>query len=1132
MLNSVLAFSLRNRLLVLAAALAVAAAGAWQATRLPVDVFPDLDRPTVAVLTDLAESPGLPPEDVETLVTRPLEQALNGSPGVRRVRSSSTTGLSVVWAEFDWSGDVYRARQVVAEKVQLVRPRLPRDANPVLAPIASIMGEVMLLGLRTTSPVSGPEDRREQAMTLRTEAEFALRNRLLAVEGVAQVTVLGGVLRQFQVATSPERLAAAGVTLEQLADAAGNASALAGGAVFGHSARESLLRFDGLAHSRGEIADTPVVWRGRRAVLVRDVADVLYGGPVRRGDAGVWVRGDPVDSSPPDTAAPTAVILAVQKQPHANSLTLDRRLDRVLDEAESGLPAGMKLERHVFRQADFIRRAVDNVTEAIRDGVLWVFLLLLLFLGNLRACLVTLTALPLSVLCTALVFGLFGLSVNTMTLGGVAVAVGELVDDAVVDVENIFRRLRSKVVSGQWSVVSRNDAASASPTTNHSPLTTVYEASSEIRNSVVYATLVVCLVVLPLFGLSGLEGRLFAPLGLAYVVALLASLVVSLTVTPALASLLLPGSRAVLRPREPPLLRGLKWLDARLVRFSLRHHRGVLGAVVVLAGLSLTALAGMGGEFLPPFEEGTLTVNVQAEPGTSLSRSAELGRRVEALLAEIPEVVSVARRTGRAEGDEHAEGTDSSEFDVRLAEPELPRPGAWAAVLRAVPGLRGWGVEASGRPRAAVRAEVERRLQDLAGLKVNVGQPISHRLDHVLSGVRAQVVLKVFGPDLRVLRERAEDVRRALADVPGVVDLRVEPQAEVPQLRLEFDRTKARAYGLRPGDLARWVEAAYGGRVVGRVLDQERSFDVVVWFDDATRGDRRGVANVFLDTPSGRRVALGEVVKVNETTGPNQLNREGVERRVVVSCNVRGRDLSGTVSEVRRHLAPVEDDLHGLGGGYRLELGGQHAARQEADARLLALGALALAGVFLLLHKALGSWLSAFQVLVNVPLAAFGSVVALLVANHPAWSDLAAAPWWRWPAVWLGSTTLSLAHWVGFITLTGIVSRNGILLLSHYEHLMNHEGEAFGEAMVVRGTLERLAPVLLTAGVAGAGLVPLALGAGQPGKEILHPLAVVVLGGLVASTLLDQLVTPALFYAFGRKRQAGRATELTAPDAP
>jgi CzcA family heavy metal efflux pump len=1095
-LNHVIAFALKNRLLVLLAAAALTAYGSYQLVRMPVDVFPDLNRPTVTLLT---EAPGLAPEEVEALVTRPLEYLLNGATGVQRVRSASATGLSVVWVEFAWGSDIYRDRQVVAEKLPLARERLPRDANPILAPVSSVMGEVLLLGLRDTAAASDPEERLRRAMQLRGLGDFMVRNRLLAVEGVAQVTVLGGVLRQYQVLTSPDRLAAQGVTLQQLTEAAEKANALAGGGVLERGPREALIRIRGQSLSLRAIEETPVVWRAPRPVRIKDVAEVRFGGPVRRGAGGVRFAASRERQRP---EGGPAVILAVQKQPGASTLDLDARIDAALDEVERELPAGVALERRLFRQAEFIRAAVDNVVEAIRDGVVWVFVVLFLFLWNLRTSVITLTAIPLSVLATALVFHHLGLSINTMTLGGIAVAVGELVDDAIVDVENIFRRLRE-------------NARSAAP---EPALTVVYRAACEVRGSVVYATLIVCVVVLPLFALAGLEGRLFAPLGLAYLVSLLASLAVSLTVTPVLALLLLPRARFLKRKADPFLLRGLKWLDEGALRRALRHPWPLLVGVGTVALLSKLLLAWMGSEFLPPFNEGTLTVNVQTEPGTSLAESERVAGRAEELLLGVPEVEALARRTGRAEGDEHAEGVHSTEIDVRLTPHERPRPGWWSAVLRAVPGLHGRGVETSGRPHGEVLVDVRDRLADLPGVKVNVGQPIAHRLDHLLSGVRAQVAVKVFGPELGELRSAAHEIQERLSRVPGVVDLQTEPQVEVPQLRLEVRRREAARHGLAPGDVARLLETAFKGRVVSAVLEGERTFDLVVWFDERARADPATIAQTILDTPSGRQVALGEVAEVREASGPNTLNREAVQRRVAVSCNVGRRDLGGVVADVRAAVAPVEARLRRLGGQYRVEYGGQFEAQQEAGRRLALLGALAVAAVFLLLWKCLESWRAAAQVLlVNLPLAALGSVIALLLVNRPDPEALRAAPWWDWPRVWAAATTLSVAHWVGFITLLGIVSRNGILMLSHYAHLLREEGVPFGEELVVRGSLERLAPVLMTALVAVMGLLPLALGAGQTGKEILQPLAVVVIGGLIDSTLLDQLVTPVVFHRFGRK---------------
>jgi CzcA family heavy metal efflux pump len=1108
-LNRVIAFSLKNRWVVLLAAVALVVAGLADLRSTPVDVFPDLNRPTVTVMT---EAPGLAPEEVESLVTRPIESLVNGATGVKRVRSASGVGLSIVWVEFDWDTDVYLDRQVVTEKLQLARERLPAGVNPVLAPISSLMGEIVLLGVRHTGEAKTEDERLANAMEARTLAEFTIRNRLLAVEGVSQVTVMGGVLKQYQVVTSPERLAAQNVTLQQLTDAAARANVITGGGITERHGREALIRISGQSLTPDDIASTPVVWRENRPVTIREVADVKFAGPVRRGDGGVRVRQDG------ETVGGPAVVVSVQKQPDANTLDLDPRIDRALDQLQRQLPPGVVIDRHIFRQADFIRTAVDNVVEAIRDGTVWVFLVLFLFLANVRTSVITLTAIPLSILATLLIFRAFGVTVNTMTLGGIAVAVGELVDDAIVDVENIFRRLKENRL--------KPDPLPA--------LRVIYLASAEVRNSIVYATLIVCLVVLPLFALSGLEGRMFAPLGLAYLLSLVCSLAVSLTVTPALASLLLPRARFLERPKDPLLLRGLKWLDARLVRWALRNRWKVIVVAAVVAVGSKAMVGWMGSEFLPPFNEGTFTVNLQLDPGTSLQESVRVAGRAEELLLKIPEVASVSRRTGRAEMDEHAEGVNSSDLEVRLVPHQAPKPGVWNAVLRAVPGLHRQGTVERGRPPGQVMAEVRDTLAVFPNTRVNVGQPISHRMDHIMSGVRAQVAVKVFGDDLRELREAAHDVQAAMAKVPGVVDLYVEPQVEIPQVRLQVKRTEAARYGLTPGDVAQLLETAYKGRVVSLVLDREKYFQLVVWYDEADRNNPTAIGQTILDTPSGRKVALSQVADVLETTGPNTLNHEFVERRIVVACNVQDRDLGSVAADIRQAIRPIERRLQELPGSYRIELGGQFEAQREATARLWVFGAVAVLGVFLLLWKCLGSWRAGLMVLlVNIPLAAVGSVAALMILNPPDWADLHAAPWWAWPRVWATHTTLSVAHWVGFITLIGIVSRNGILMISHYIHLMKHEGEGFTDEMIVRGSLERLAPVLMTASVAVIGLIPLALGAGQPGKEILHPLAVVVIGGLIDSTLMDQIVTPAVFRAFGRKVYEPPAPEhSTRIDAP
>lgn len=798
-----------------------------------------------------------------------------------------------------------------------------------------------------------------------------------------------------------------------------------------------------------------------------------------------------------------AVIMTVQKQPNADTLLLDRLIDDVLESMQKELPPDVVIERRIFKQADFIEAAVENVTEAVRDGALWVIVVLFLLMGNFRTSLSSLTSMPLSILLTVLVFHWFGITINTMTLGGIAVAIGDLVDDSIVDIENIYRRLKE----------NRQLPAEQ----QRSPLDVIYDASCEVRNSIVYATLIVILVMFPLFSMAGLEGRMFAPLGVAYIISLLCSLVVSLTFTPAFGSVLLPQAKFLEEGTDPLLLRWLKGVDAAVLHFTLRHAMLILASVAVLVTLSCASILWMGGEFLPPFNEGTLTINLRMEPGTSLEESQRIAERAERLILDVPEVLSVSHRTGRAELDEHAEGVNSSEIDVRLAEHNVPKPGWGYSALRLIPIAHLWSFDSVGRPREEVISDVRDRISNIPGAAVNVGQPISHRLDHMMSGIRAQIAVKVFGQDLRELRTAAYDMQERMQSIPGIVDLQIEPQVEISQVRLKVKRDEAARYGLAPGDVAELLETAYKGRVVSQVLDEDRYFGLVVWYDADSRSDPDVINETILETPSGRRVALGQVAEVLDTTGPNTLMREHVQRRIVVFCNVQGRDLASVVGDIKQALTPVEDNLRKLPGSYYLEYSGQFEAQQEANRRLAILGTLSILGVFLLLCKALDSWRAALQVLVNIPLAAFGSVVTLLIVNRPEWAALQAAPWWDWPRVWISTTSLSVAHWVGFITLIGVVSRNGIMMISHYIHLMQHEGENFSEQMIVRGSLERLAPVMMTAMTSFIGLLPLLFGAGQTGKEILYPLALVVFGGMLTSTILDQVVTPALFFKFGRK---------------
>ena len=1073
MLNHIIAFCLKNRVAVLALTLVLVIYGGREAAQLPIDVFPNLNRPTVTIMT---EAHGLAPEEVELLVTRPIESAMNGASDVRRVRSASGIGLSITWVEFDWGTDIYVDRQIVSEKLDLVRERLPEEAHPVMAPITSIMGEIMLVGLQSKGETS--------AMEVRTIADWEVRQRLLAVTGVSQVTVMGGVMKQYQVLTSPERLARHDVTLDELTEAVEKSNVVTGGGFLMSKNEEALIRIIGRARKLDDIRSTVVRPGDPVPITIREVAEVKYAGPVKRGEGSI--------------GSESAVMLSIQKQPGADTLKLTEEINKVLADIQSGLPDDVIIETNSFKQADFIEAAIDNVREAIRDGVIWVIVILFIFLWNFRTSIITLTAIPLSIILTALTFSYFGISINTMTLGGLAVAIGELVDDSIVDIENIYRRLKE-------NRLKENPI---------SPLRVIFLASCEVRNSIVYATLIVVLVVFPLFSLAGLEGRMFAPLGLAYLTTLLASLVVSLTVTPVLASYLLPKAKFLKKKNDPLLLRGLKWADTHLLRFTLKHSTSVLVLVSILVVLSVVSISWMGGEFLPPFNEGTLTISAIAPPGVSMEESNRIAGRIEKMLLEIPEVTHVSRRTGRAELDEHAENVNFSEIDVGLIQPEKPKPGVHYEILRAIPGLHGYGVDRVGRSRDEVMAEIRDIVAEVPGVKINLGQPISHRLDHMMSGIRAQIAVKLFGDDIEELRDRTQDIAEMMAGIEGVVDLQIEPQVDIPQVQVEIRRREAARYGLAPDDVARALQTALQGRTVSQVLENRKTFDLVVWFDEDARNDLDAIRSTLISTPDGSRVALGTVADVIETKGPNTINHENVRRRIVVQCNAVGRDLARVVLEIKatakKEIEPILKD------GYYIEYGGQFEAQKDANRRLAVLAVFAIGGIFLLLFQCLKSWRAALQVMVNIPLAAIGSVIALLLVNRPSPEVITATPWSELPAVWLGTTTLSVAHWVGFITLIGIVSRNGIMMISHYIHLMQYEDEVFGEKMIIRGSLERLAPVLMTALTTTIGLVPLALGAGQTGKEILHPLAIVVIGGMLSSTLLDQIVTPALFFKFGR----------------
>jgi CzcA family heavy metal efflux pump len=1018
-------WSVDHHAIVIALSLLLLAVGAWTARGMPVDVFPDLTAPTVTIL---AEGHGMAPEEMESLVTFPIETAINGASGVRRVRSATAVGVGVIWVEFDWGADIYIARQLVAEKLALVAGTLPPQIErPVLAPISSIMGEILFFALSSDSV---------DPLTMRTVADTVVRRRLLAVPGVSQVTPIGGAERQFQVIARPGALRANGVSLTELLDAVRASSENASAGIYTEGPQEFVLQAVGRVRSAGDIGESVVAMRGTRSVLVRDVADVREGAALKRGEGSR--NGKP------------AVIVGVQKQPAANTIEVTERLDRELDSLQQDLPPGLTIDRRIFRQADFIQVAVNNVIAALRDGAVLVIAVVILFLANLRAAAITLTAIPLSLAAAVLVLRGSGATINTMTLGGLAIAIGALVDDAIIDVENVVRRLREN--------------AARPPDERRPAAAVVRDATLEIRTSIVFATVVIVLVFLPVFGLTGVEGRLLAPLAYAYIAALLASLGVAIVVTPALCYAFLPRADSIVRGHDGRLAVALKSRFARALPFALERPRlviGVSGALLLAAVLASTQL---GSAFLPEFHEGSLTISVNTLPGTALDTSNEIGNRVERILLAQPEVVATARRTGRAELDEHVQGVEAAEIDVGLRESE--------------------------RPREELLAELRRSFAGMPGTNVAIGQPISHRIDHMLSGTRANIAVKIVGEELVTLRRLGERVRDVMSGIEGVADVALEPQTDIPFVRFILNRPAAARYGLRVQDVAGAIETSFAGTTVGRVFDRGASFDLVVKLDPASGGEFERFADLPIETPTGETVPLRAVADVRRETGANMILRENVQRRIVVSCNVAGRDLGSVVADIR---AAVADQVP-MPEGYRVEYGGQFESRQRATERLLVLGGAAIAGVFMVLVLAFGRARDAALVMVNLPLALIGGVAGVFLAGG----------------------ALNVASMIGFITLFGIATRNGIMLVTHIRQLMDVEGVTSFRDAVERGARERLIPILMTAMAAGLALIPLALAAGEAGSEIQTPMAIVILCGLTTSTLLNMFVVPTLYLRYGR----------------
>ena len=1113
MLNAIIRFSLRQRFLIGAVALFLLFFGGREILQLPIDVFPDLNRPRVTVLVDC---PGLAPEEVESLVTFPIETVLNGAPGVEVVRSESNIGMAVIYVEFAFGTDVYTDRQIVSERLALVADRLPVTASVQLAPISSIMGQIMIIGMWSDQQQTSP-------MQLRTLADWTVRQQLLTVPGVSQVFVMGGERKQYQVLVDPSALLRYGVTLHEVELALGESNENAtGGYLDEQGPNEYLVRAIGRVRTVEDLDDLVVKVQEEQPVLLSQVARVIEGPQVKRGDSSARVR----DVEGGFSGGP-AVVLTINKQPGADTRKVTKTIERTLARLTRSLPSDVEIRPGLYQQRAFIDRAITNVAEALEDGALLVIVVLFLFLLNFRTTFITLTAIPLSIVITGLVFKAFGLSINTMTLGGLAVAIGELVDDAIVDVENIYRRLRQ-------------NRAQADP---ESALRVVFRASAEVRNSIFFGTVIVVLVFVPLFALSGMEGRLFTPLGIAYIVSIASSLLVSLTVTPVLSYWLL-GDRKIwpfllgllcvgftfvfarwylpglveitgIREADAALTRGglwfavafavvvgpllwavMLWLErflekerdgwliamckrfaGSLIALSLRIPSLILilaTAMVVLSGWSLLQLER---DFLPPFNEGSVQINVLLPPGTSLKESSGIAERVEQQLMKLNSIEGFVRKTGRAELDEHSAGVNTTEL-IASIDPTV------------------------SESRQETLEKIREAVAHIPGVTVSVEQPIAHLISHMLSGVKAQVGIKLYGEDLDLLRKKAQEMRAAIADVKGVKDLQIEQQTLIPQLRIEVDREKLKNYGLRPGDINEFIETAMQGKVVSEVLVGQRFFDLLVRMDEPFRENLNAVRRLSIALPDGGSAKLESVANIYNAAGPSTIRRERVRRRIVLQCNTSGRGLVDVVEEIKNRLSKIE-----LPKGYFLEYGGQFESQQTASRVISMLFLASLAGMFLVLFTLFRSTNLALQVMVSLPAALIGAVCALHVTGQ----------------------TLTIASLVGFISLCGIASRNGILLISHYLHLVREEGETWSREMILRAGIERLAPVLMTALTSGIALVPLALAAGEPGKEILYPVATVIIGGLLSSTLLEFLVRPALFWKWGISA-AKRVTRETADD--
>ena len=1027
MLNKIIYYSLHNRLVILVCALLLMIWGTYTAFNTDVDVFPDLNAPTVVIMT---EANGMAPEEVERLVTFPVETAVNGAMDVRRVRSSSTTGFSVVWVEFDWGTDIYRARQIVSEKLAVLGESLPENVGkPTLGPQSSILGEMMILGLTADST---------SLLDLRTIADWTIRPRLLSTGGVAQVAVIGGDIKEYQILLDPARMKHYGVGLNEVLDVCRNMNRNANGGVLYEFDNEYIIRGVLSTSKAEEIAQGVVKTVNEYPVTLGDIATVKIGGKSPK-------LGTASERTKP------AVLITVTKQPDTSTEKLTEKLDEIVVDLRKNLPADVHVSTDIFRQSHFIDNSINNVKKSLFEGSFFVVIVLFLFLMNIRTTVISLVALPLSLLVSIIVLHYMGLTINTMSLGGMAIAIGSLVDDAIVDVENVYKRIRENRL--------------LPPDQQRSTLEVVYDASREVRMPILNSTLIIVVSFVPLFFLSGMEGRMLVPLGIAFIVALFASTVVALTLTPVLCSYLLNRKATGMKElREAWIARKLKVVYKRALELALVYQKWVLGTTIALFVVALVIFFHLGRSFLPPFNEGSFTINVSSLPGISLDESDQIGRRAEALLLQVPEIKTVARKTGRAELDEHALGVNVSEIEAPF--------------------------ELQDRSRDEVMNDVRKKLSTISGANIEIGQPISHRIDAMLSGTEANIAIKLFGTDLNLMFTVGNQIKAAIQTIPGLVDLKVEQQIERPQLTITPKRELLAKYGIPLPEFEEYINVMLGGEAVSQVYDDGKSFDLTVKPSDASRATMDDISNLMIDA-AGQKVPLSYVADIRSVTGPNTINRENVQRKIVISANVSERDLRSVVNEIQDR---VEANIR-LPEGYHIEYGGQFESEAAASRTLLLTSLMSLLVIFMLLYNEFKDVKESGVILLNLPLALIGGVIIL----------------------WLTSGEISIPAIIGFISLFGIATRNGMLLISHYTHL---RGEGMGlRESVIQGSLDRLNPILMTALSSALALIPLALNGDLPGNEIQSPMATVILGGLLTSTFLNGFIIPIVYLIMNKNKE-------------